>query len=267
MGGDLAENRILLEVSDYSKTYRETKAVSGLSFHVQAGQVLGLVGPNGAGKTTTLRAIAGIIPPSSGRLGVAGFDVVREPISAKSNLAYVPDDPKLFDALTVWEHLQFTAVAYDVPDMGPRAERLIEQFELGDKRDTAAHQLSRGMRQKVAIACAYLHEPAVILLDEPHTGLDPRGIRTMLASIADQSGRGAALVISSHHLNIVQDVCSHLLILDHGESRYFGTLADARTHFGDFRQDSSLEEIFFRATERSDESVSPWTADRERADS
>ena len=149
----------MIQVTDFHKAYRETVAVDALSFDVQPGQVLGLLGPNGAGKTTTLRAIAGVIPATRGRLVVGGHDVTAEPVAAKQLLAYVPDDPKLFDALTVWEHMQFIASAYRVSDFQADAEALLDQFELTPKRNALAQELSRGMRQKVAICCAYLHHP------------------------------------------------------------------------------------------------------------
>lgn len=239
----------MIRVVDFHKTYRETVAVSGLSFEVGAGEILGLVGPNGAGKTTTLRAVAGIIPPTSGRLFAADFDVVTDSVEAKRRLAYVPDDPKLFDTLTIWEHLEFVAAAYCVEDFAPRGEMLLEQFELVEKRDTIAQELSRGMRQKVAIACAYLHEPAAILLDEPLTGLDPRGIRTMKDSILQRARGGAAVVISSHLLDLVEDLCTHLLILHRGKRLFFGRIDEARAAVGDADGDPTLEEVFFRVTE------------------
>jgi ABC-2 type transport system ATP-binding protein len=183
----------VIEVIDYHKNYRDLVAVAGLSFSVPGGAVLGLVGPNGAGKTTTMRAIAGIIPPTRGRLLVAGHDVVNDSVAAKQQLAYVPDDPKLFDMLTVWEHLEFSAATYRVAEFKPRAEELLQQFELIEKRDTLAQELSRGMRQKVAVACAYLHDPRAILFDEPLTGLDPRGIRTLKQSIVDRAKAGDQL--------------------------------------------------------------------------
>src|SRR5579859_4944724 len=143
-----------LVVQEFHKSYNQTVAVQGLSFTVMPRQILGLLGPNGAGKTTTMRAICGIIPPTYGRLMVAGHDVVTEPVKAKRELAYVPDDPHLFDTLTVWEHLEFTASAYRVRNFAPAAEELIARFELTEKRNTLAQELSRGMRQKVAICCA-----------------------------------------------------------------------------------------------------------------
>ena len=238
----------MIEVTDYHKTYGDTLAVRGLSFQVPAGAILGLVGANGAGKTTTLRALAGIIPPTQGQLLVAGHDIVRDSIRAKSRLAYVPDDPKLFDELTVWEHLEFIAAAYRVADFKPTADQLLHDLELVEKRDALAQGLSRGMRQKVAIACAYLHDPQVILLDEPMTGLDPHGIRVFKASIAERAKRQAAVVLSSHLLSMVEDLCTHLLILAKGQSLFCGTLEEARSRFPQMDGQASLEEIFFHAT-------------------
>jgi ABC-2 type transport system ATP-binding protein len=240
----------LIRVNDYHKTYRDTVAVAGLSFEVPAGAILGLVGPNGAGKTTTMRALAGIIRPTRGTLSIAGHDVVADPLAAKRELAYVPDDPKLFDALTVWEHLEFIALAYRVVDFAPRGERLLQQFELVEKRNTLAQELSRGMRQKVAICCAYLHDPRAILFDEPLTGLDPHAIRTLKASIAQRAAAGAAILVSSHLLALVEDLCTHLLILSKGQSLFYGSLAEARARYADLQGEASLEEVFFRATEQ-----------------
>jgi ABC-2 type transport system ATP-binding protein len=239
----------LIQVQDYHKAYRETIAVDGLSFEVPGGAIFGLVGPNGAGKTTTFRALAGIIRPTRGKLFIAGHDVVNDPIAAKRELAYIPDDPKLFDALTVREHLEFIAATYRVADWAPKAEALMAQFELVEKRDTMAQELSRGMRQKVAICCAYLHDPRAIMFDEPLTGLDPYAIRTLKASIADRAATGAAIMVSSHLLSLVEDLCTHLLILNKGRSLFTGTLAEARSHYADLEGEASLEEVFFRATQ------------------
>jgi ABC-2 type transport system ATP-binding protein len=240
----------MLQVVDFHKSYRETVAVAGLTFDVSPGAILGLVGPNGAGKTTTLRAIAGIVRPTRGRLSVGGHDIVADPLAAKSALAYVPDEPKLFDTLTVWEHLQLTASLYRIEAYSDAATRLLEQFELVEKRDTVAQALSRGMRQKVELCCAYLHAPQLILFDEPLTGLDPHGIRVLKDSIVERSSAGAAVVISSHLLSLVEDLCSQLLILHQGRSLYFGPIEQAQAAFADLSPDASLEEVFFRATAR-----------------
>jgi ABC-2 type transport system ATP-binding protein len=239
----------VIQVLDFHKNYDQTVAVGGLTFDVQPGQILGLLGPNGAGKTTTMRAIAGITPPTHGQLIVAGHDVANEPVKAKRNLAYVPDDPKLFDALTVEEHLEFIAHAYQVRDWQPLAQQLMAQFELTEQRNKLAQELSRGMRQKVAICCAYLHSPRAILVDEPLTGLDPRGIRTMNQSLKDQAARGSAVIISSHLLALVENLCTHLLNLHRGRCLYFGPTDAARAAFEGATPDTSLEDVFFRVTE------------------
>jgi ABC-2 type transport system ATP-binding protein len=235
-------------IEDYHKAYGETVAVAGISFAVEPGEILGLVGPNGAGKTTTLRALAGILTPTRGRLRIDGHDLARAPIQAKAALAYVPDDPHLFESLTVWEHLRFVASAYRVADWRPKGEALLDQFELTEKRDALAGELSRGMRQKVAICCGYLHDPKAILLDEPLTGLDPRGIRTMQDSIRHRAEGGAAVIVSSHLLSLVEDLCTSLLVLHRGRTRFRGTLDELRKREGEEGRPETLEELFFRIT-------------------
>ncbi len=237
----------MIHVENYHKLYRDFIAVRGLSFTVNPGEVLGLVGPNGAGKTTTLRSIAGIIAPTKGKIEVCGHDIVDNPVAAKQNLAYIPDDPNLFESLTVWEHFEFVASAYNVNDYKGYAEQLLKRFALEDKRNTFAQELSRGMKQKVALGCAYLHHPKVIIFDEPLTGLDPRAIRDAKDSIQEKAQEGAAIIISSHLLSLVEDLCSHLLILHQGECRYFGSLAEARRTLTG--EDTTLEDVFFRMTE------------------
>ena len=239
----------MIHVHDFCKSYGRTLAVSAMSFQVERGEVLGLVGPNGAGKTTTLKGITGIIRPTKGRIVVAGHDIAHDPVSAKKKLAYVPDDPRLFEALTVWEHLEFVAATYRVPDFVQSAEQLLDQFELTDKKNTTAQELSRGMKQKVIICCAYLPRPDVILFDEPLNGLDPRAIRTFKESVAAQADGGAAIIISSHLLSVVEDMCSHLLILDRGAKRFCGLINEARRAFSADSSKESLEDIFFRLTE------------------
>ncbi len=242
-------------VEDFHKIYDQTVAVNGLSFEVQPGDILGLVGPNGAGKTTTMRALAGILEPSSGRLSIAGHDLRRDTVAAKLALAYVPDDPHLFENLTIWEHFQFVASAYRLRDWSETAEVLLGQFELASKRDSPCSDLSRGMRQKVAICCGYLHEPKVIMLDEPLTGLDPRGIRTMQESIRSRAARGAAVMVSSHLLSLVEDLCTSILLMHRGRKLLQGSLAELRGRFTADGRSETLEDLFFRLTESPDEPV------------
>jgi ABC-2 type transport system ATP-binding protein len=151
--------------------------------------------------------------------------------------------------MTVWEHLEFTTAAYKLHDFRPAAEALLQRFELIDKRDALASELSRGMRQKTAVCQAYLHNPAAVLLDEPLTGLDPRGIRTMNESVREMAAAGAAFIVSSHLLSLVENLCNRLLILHKGRRLFFGDIKEARAAFAGEDGDDSLEEVFFRATE------------------
>ncbi|MCC9601804.1 ABC transporter ATP-binding protein [Stieleria sp. JC731] len=246
----------MIEVSDFVKSYGDFTAVGGASFSVPAGSVAALVGPNGAGKTTTIRTMCGILRPTSGTIKIAGFDLETQSMDVKRQIAYVPDDPPLFDSLTVWEHLQFVASSYQLSTWQDDADQWLTLFELQDKRKTLASELSRGMRQKVAIACAYLRRPQVLLLDEPMTGLDPPSIRRLKETISEQSQRGATVLVSSHLLSLVDDLSDHLVLIRRGEILYSGNLDEARQKYGGERR--SLEDVFFNLTSlpESGESVS-----------
>lgn len=238
----------MIEVQGLTKRYGGSVAVRDLSFAVRPGEVLGLVGPNGAGKTTTLRCVAGIIPFDRGRVAVAGTDLAADPIRAKRSLAFFPDEPRLFDYLTVRQHLAFVARIYGVADHEAVAKPLLEELEIADKANALPAELSRGMKQKLVIACGLLHRPAVLFFDEPLTGLDPLGIRRMKDSILKRAGEGAAIVLSSHLLHLLQEVCSHVLILKKGEKIAEGTLAEVAARYSRGEPGVSLEEVFLRAT-------------------
>jgi ABC-2 type transport system ATP-binding protein len=238
----------MIQVEGLTKLYGEFVAVNELSFGVKPGGVMGLVGPNGAGKTTTLRCLAGIIPPSRGAIRVCGHDLAREPIAAKQQLAFFTDEPRLFDYLTVEQHLAFTARIYQVAGYEPLAAQLLQELELTDKKNALPGELSRGMKQKLAIACGLLHSPRVICFDEPLTGLDPYGIRRMKDSILKRARDGAAIIISSHLLHLVEEICSHILILKNGRKIIDGTLDEITRKFSEQPGDANLEELFFRAT-------------------
>ena len=237
----------ILRVAGFAKAYGAQRAVEDLSFEVPAGEVLGLVGPNGAGKTTTLRSVAGILPVAQGRITISGHDISSAEAAAKSCLCWVPDDPQPFDALTVIEHLEFTASLYSVPDWSARAEELLERFELSERRDALGGELSRGMRQKLAFCCAWLPRPQLVLLDEPLSGLDPRGIRSAKQAIRDIAAAGTGVILSSHLLELIEELAHRILILDHGRRIFLGTLEEARESLA---PGDSLEEIFMAATER-----------------
>jgi ABC-2 type transport system ATP-binding protein len=237
----------MIEVRSLTKCYGDFTAVRDLSFAVQSGEVMGLVGPNGAGKTTTLRCCTGVIPPTRGAVRINGVDLAADPVAAKRHLAFFPDEPRLFDHLTVWQHLVFVARLYGVADYETRAQPLLAELEMADKKNLLPGELSRGMKQKLAIVCGLLHAPRVIFFDEPLTGLDPAGIRRMKDTMRRLGRGGAALIISSHLLSLLEEVCTHVLILQRGEKIADGSLDDVRRRFAE-QPDASLEDVFFKAT-------------------
>src|SRR5581483_3420017 len=229
-------------VENFTKHYGPLAAVTALSFEVQAGEIMGLVGANGAGKTTTLRGITGILRPSAGRVFVGGHDIERDPVEAKRTFAYIPDTIHPYDALTVTEHLHFIALAYRVPNAEAKYPALLQELELTEKAHEMASNLSRGMLQKLSLACAFVREPQVVILDEPLTGLDPRGIRNIKQSIRRRAAAGTAFLLSSHLLELVEALCDRVMILHRGKSIAFGSLEDIR-HRATLHEEASLEEV------------------------
>jgi ABC-2 type transport system ATP-binding protein len=237
----------MISVRELTKLYGDFTAVRSISFDVAAGEILGLVGPNGAGKTTTLRCLGGIIQPSAGTIAIAGHDMRSDSIAAKHALAFIPDEPHLFDYLSVEEHLRFIARLYGVADAETRLPLLLDELELSEKKRALPGELSRGMRQKLAIACGLLHDPSVLILDEPLTGLDPGGIRRMRQTIASRAASGSAVILSSHLLNLVEELCTKLLVVRQGEHVAYGTIDEiiqAHPHLAG----QSLEDVFLALT-------------------
>lgn len=238
----------MIEVSGLTKCYGDFTAVRELSFTVRPGEVVGLVGPNGAGKTSTLRCLTGIIPPTRGSIRLNGIDLIQEPVKAKRHLAFFADEPRLFEHLTVWQHLIFTARVYQVTDYETRGRALLEELAMGDKHRLLPGELSRGMKQKLTLACGLLHSPKAILFDEPLTGLDPGGIRGMKETMKRLAREGSALILSSHLLALLEEVCTHVLILKEGTKIADGSLEEIRRRFS-AHPDESLEDVFFKATD------------------
>src|SRR5438477_3065399 len=236
-----------IAVEHFTRTYGSFTAVDDLSIAVGSGEIVGLIGPNGAGKTTTLRALAGILLPTSGRIAVDGHDLATDGIEAKRRLAFMPDEPHLFEYLTVDEHLRLVARLYAVPDFERRAKALIDELELAGKERSLPGELSRGMRQKVVIACGLVRDASVLLFDEPLTGLDPLGIRKMRDTIVARGKAGAAILVSSHLLHLVEEICTRVLIMDHGKKVADGTVAELASR-AEAAAGSNLEQIFLKVT-------------------
>jgi ABC-2 type transport system ATP-binding protein len=242
----------MIEVEGLSKVYGSLKAVDSLSFRVAGGEVVGLIGPNGAGKTSTLRCMVGIQAPSAGNVRIAGHDIVSAALEAKQRLAFMPDDPQLFEYLTVREHLSLVGRLYGVTDVDRKATALLGELELDGKEKALPGELSRGMRQKLTIACGLLHDPAVLLFDEPLTGLDPLGIRRMKQTIVARARDGAAVLLSSHLLHLVEEICTRIVIINKGVKIADGSLAELAARADLAAGDSDLEQIFLRATGHQD---------------
>jgi ABC-2 type transport system ATP-binding protein len=239
-----------ITVERFGRSYGAVKAVDDLTFTVASGEIVGLIGPNGAGKTTTLRSMAGILLPTTGRILVDGFDLASQAIEAKRRLAFMPDEPHLFEYLTVEEHLRLVARLYAVEDFEGRAKTLLEELELAGKERMLPGELSRGMRQKVVIACGLVRHASVLLFDEPLTGLDPLGIRRMRETIVARGRGGAAILVSSHLLHLVEEICTRVIIMDRGKKVADGTVAELASRADLAAAGSSLEQIFLHMTGR-----------------
>jgi ABC-2 type transport system ATP-binding protein len=241
-----------IAVDHFGRTYATTTgsftAVDDLSFAVASGEIVGLIGPNGADKTTTLRSLAGILRPTSGRVRIDGYDLIDDPLEARRRLAFMPDEPHLFEYLTVEEHLRLVARLYGVDDFDRRANVLLDELELKGKEGSLPGELSRGMRQKVVIACGLVRSATTLLFDEPLTGLDPIGIRRMRNTIVARARDGAAILLSSHLLHLVEEVCSRVIIMDRGRKIADGTFAELASRADLATAGSSLEQIFLRVT-------------------
>ena len=236
----------LLEITGLTKRFGRTEAVRGLTFSVSGGEIVGLLGPNGAGKTTTIRCIASLLRPTAGKVHIGGFDLETHAEDAKRVLAYVPEIPNPYEMLTVWEHLRFIAAAYDTEDEMMRAEAVLKRLDLWDKRSELGANLSKGMKQKLACACAFVHRARVFCFDEPLIGLDPKGGRELKEMLREARDDGAAVLVSTHMLDTAERLCDRVIIMDHGVVVEQGTMDDlhARVTMG-----ATLEEMFLSLTE------------------
>jgi len=223
-------------------------AVHDLSFTVNAGEMVGLLGPNGAGKTTTIRCIASLLQPTSGRILLNGHDVSDDPVAAKRALAFVPEVPNPYEMLTVMEHLRFVAAAYRMEEELQHAEEILTRLDLWDKRNDLGASLSKGMRQKLACACAFIHRAQVFLFDEPLIGLDPKGMRELKSMLMERRAQGNALLISTHMLDTAERLCDRVIILNKGRLVEEGTVSELHDRLKS-STDSTLEDMFLQLTE------------------
>jgi ABC-2 type transport system ATP-binding protein len=237
----------MIELEELTKRYGDFVAVDRLSVRVSRGEIFGFLGPNGAGKTTTIRMMMGLLQPSAGRVRLGGFDLAEQAIEAKRICGFVPDRPFLYEKLTAAEFLRFCGDLYEVEPKvrDERIEQLLEFFDLGEWSGELIESFSHGMKQRLAFSAALLHEPKVLVVDEPMVGMDPRGARILRSLLRSLAERGTTLFLSTHSLEVAEAVCDRIGIIQSGRLIAVGTLDELRARAGDAQR---LEEIFLRLT-------------------
>jgi ABC-2 type transport system ATP-binding protein len=234
----------MLVVQNLSKNYGKHMAVEQLDLILHSGEVVGLLGPNGAGKSTLIKCIVGLLRPSNGEIRINGH--VRGSRAARQMSAYVPEIPQLYDMLSVWQHLQFIAGAYEVRHWEEKAEELLKMFEIWDQKDDFTKTLSKGMRQKLSLCCGVVSNAQLLFLDEPMVGLDPKAIKNLKDLIHQLKDEGKTLFISTHLLDPIEAVCDRVIVLKKGKIIAQGSLEDLRHQLGE--ENASLEEVFLEVT-------------------
>lgn len=229
----------MLRIEDYSKSFGEKTAVSHLSLHIKAGEIYGFIGHNGAGKTTTLKAAAGILPFQEGKILVGGVSVAENPIACKKKLAYIPDNPDLYEFMTGIQYLNFVSDIFRVTaeQRQERIRRYADLFELTEDLAQPVSTYSHGMKQKLAIISAWVHEPELILMDEPFVGLDPKAAHLLKGMMRDFCDKGGAILFSTHVLEVAERLCDKVAIIKKGELVKAGTMEEVKG-------DTTLEDVF-----------------------
>ena len=247
----------MIAIENLVKRYGNFTAVDGVSLDVASGEIHGFLGPNGAGKTTTIRMIAGLLRPTSGRIAVNGHDMAAEPELAKASLGFIPDRPFIYEKLTAGEFLRFHGGLYGLDEgtVNGRVREMLELFELGRWEHELVESFSHGMKQRLVMSAAFLHRPRAVLVDEPMVGLDPRGARLIKDVFRKMSDRGVAILMSTHTLEVAQEMCDRISIILKGQIIARGTVAELREIAGRgaggpdrSNADGHLTEVFLRLT-------------------
>jgi ABC-2 type transport system ATP-binding protein len=238
----------MIAIQHLVKRYGQFTAVDDVNLDVKAGEIHGFLGPNGAGKTTTLRIVAGLLKPTSGRIIVNGHELAAAPEAAKASLGFIPDRPFIYEKLTAGEFLRFHGGLYglDGDGVGPRVHEMLELFELGRWEHELVESFSHGMKQRLVMSAAFLHRPQAVVVDEPMVGLDPRGARLIKDVFRRMSARGVAILMSTHTLEVAQEMCDRISIILKGTIIASGTVDEIRA-MGD-RKDDQLTQVFLKLT-------------------
>jgi ABC-2 type transport system ATP-binding protein len=238
----------MIDIHDLVKQYGAFTAVDGIDLDVKPGEIHGFLGPNGAGKTTTLRMIAGLLKPTSGRILVNGHDVATDPERAKASLGFIPDRPFIYEKLTAGEFLRFHGGLYalDGHEIGPRVREMLDLFELGRWEHELVESFSHGMKQRLVMCAAFLHRPQAVVVDEPMVGLDPRGARLIKDVFRRMSEHGVAILMSTHTLEVAQEMCDRISIILKGRIIARGTVGELQQMAGGGNE--HLTSVFLKLT-------------------
>lgn len=239
----------MLEVKNVTGGYVNIPVLKDVSFSVKDGELVGLIGLNGAGKSTTIKEIIGLLTPYQGQILIDGQGLAQAPEIYRKKIGFIPETPSLYEELTLKEHLEVVAMAYDMPweAAWERAERLLKIFRLDEKLDWYPVNFSKGMKQKVMIICAFLVEPSLLIVDEPFLGLDPVAIADLIALLEEEKAKGTSILMSTHVLDSAEKMCDSFVILHQGQVRATGNLADLQTQFG--MEGASLNDIYLALTQ------------------
>ncbi|MGD9233116.1 MAG: ABC transporter ATP-binding protein [Desulfobacterales bacterium] len=240
----------MIELIDLTKRYNDFPAVNGLNLAIQKGEIFGFIGPNGAGKTTTINMMAGVLAPTSGSVMICGINIQNHPKKAKSKIGYIPDRPYLYEKLTGIEFLKFIGDLYGVDEdtVLNRSREKLQLFSLSEWADDLIESYSHGMKQRLVMASALLHDPEVIIIDEPMVGLDPLVINMVKSLFQDLAKEGVTIFMSTHTLKVAEDICDRIGIIHKGALVATGTSEDLKRNIKD--KDADLEEIFIKLTEK-----------------
>ena len=249
-------NESIIKFDSIHKQYGDFTAVKEITLEIAKGELFGFLGPNGAGKTTMIRMLTGIIRPTSGRINIGGYDLYKDPLKAKAMIGYVPDRPYLYEKLSPVEYFDFMGGLYNVKKERIKeiSEKMLKLFDLWEKKDELIESFSHGMKQKTAMIAAILHDPEILVVDEPTVGLDPRSIKLVKEYFKNLTNEGKTLFLTTHTLSVAEDLCQRIAIIRHGEIAALGTLSQLQEQAK--LPGNDLEAVFLKLTEEENEKIS-----------
>lgn len=238
----------MLKIENLTGGYLNIPVLKNISFTIEDGELVGLIGLNGAGKSTTIKEIIGLLKPYNGEITIDGLSIEQDNQNYRKKIGFIPETPSLYEELTLKEHIEITAMAYDIPveKALQRAESLLETYRLSDKLDWFPSLFSKGMKQKVMIICAFIIDPGLFILDEPFLGLDPLAISDLVAHLEEEKKKGKSILMSTHVLDSAEKMCDRFIILHKGQIKAQGTLEELRKSFG--QSGASLNDIYLMLT-------------------